>query len=188
MLQRDRNFSFLFFFCFVGEEVKEVKRRGEEKVRPRIARTSRPRNLEDARQTHESADSSLPTHQRLAECEVKARVKRSRKEKQETKQKNTSRFASRREEEEEQEEEEEEKKKYEKRPRTISRTNRLYICVLDVRRRRFSFFAVGFRFRVVFLPPLLFLRHLTYILRRGTKKDDVFFFLSCCFDIRVFFL
>ena len=162
--------------------MKEVKRRGEEKVRPRIARTSRPRNLEDARQTHESADSSLPTHQRLAECEVKARVKRSRKEKQETKQKNTSRFASRREEEEEQEEEEEEKKKYEKRPRTISRTNRLYVCVLDVRRRRFSFFAVGFRFRVVFLPPLLFLRHLIRIFW-GTKKDDVFFFLSCCFDI-----
>ena len=96
MLKRDRNFSSLFFFCFVGEEVKEVKRRGEEKVRPRIARTSRPRNLEDARQTHESADSSLPTHQRLAECEVKARVKRSRKEKQETKQKTPR--ASRREE------------------------------------------------------------------------------------------
>ena len=137
MSKRDRNFSSLFFFCFVGEEVKEVKRRGEEKVRPRIARTSRPRNLEDARQTHESADSSLPTHQRLAECEVKARVKRSRKEKQETKQKNTSRFASRREEEEEQEEEEEKKS---------MRNDRAPFPVLTAFTYAFSMFAVaGFR-------------------------------------------
>ena len=136
MLQRDRNFSFLFFFCFIGEEVKEVKRRGEEKVRPRIARTSRPRHLEDARQTHESADSSLPTHQRLAECEVKARVKRSRKEKQETKQKNTSRFASRREEEEEQEEEEKKSMRNDRAPFPV-RTAFTYA---------FSMFAVaGFR-------------------------------------------